>query len=169
MKSTSTAGDFSSAEVPRMSSAASLAPARLHVQATEIHPQPVQYGADGEESPTGVFVKQDLARDSPEATIAGAQADTKEDLPIDETLKDALMVRHHQGLRPGYRQILSTEEMKKKGSNYARVASLYTEGLEYRVGDLEKELLALQYEVGSKERVFEGERQVIRDVCTMFR
>ena len=171
MNSTSTAGDFATAELPRMSSAASLEPAELHVQATELPSQPVQHGADGEESQTGVFVKQDLAPDSPEATTAGAQADIKENthIPILDTSDDDSSIHSSdvEEVRVGQPfnlkgKHLLLEKYKEDGPKYARAASIYAEGLEHRVGVLEKELLELQYEVGSKERPDEEERQVMR-------
>ena len=168
-----------------MSSVASLKAEEPQVQAKEVLSQPMQHEADGEEPETGVFAKQDLAPDSPEATTAGAQADIEEDthLPIDAMIRMARTIRFRPKAIPEFRRGPSIQEIrediKEKGSSYALVASMYTESLETRVGVLEKELLDLQYEVGSKERVVkkekaveeddESERQVMRDVCTMIR
>ena len=180
MDSTSTAGDFSTAELPRTSSAASPEPAKLHVQATEISSQPVQHGADGQESQSGVFVKQDLARDSPEATTAGAQAEIKEDthLPTVDTsdddssvdssdLEDVRIMQPLDLKTPPYPSLLL--KYKESGPKYARAASTHAEGLEARVGVLEKDLLELEYEVGSKERPDEVKRQVQRVVPNLCR
>ena len=175
MDSTSTAGDSSTTELPRMSRAASLEPARLHVRATELPSQPVQDGADGEESQSGVFVKQDLASDSLEATTAGAQADIKEDthLPTDDTSDDDSSVDSSDFEDVRFRHPIDVKKplppslmlkYKEIGPKYARAASIYIDGLEARVGLLEKDFLELQYEVGSKERPDEVKRQVLRDV-----
>ena len=51
------------------------------------------------------------------------------------------------------------EDYKRLGTKYARVAAIYTEGLESRVSGVEKELLELQYEFGSKERPDADERR----------
>ena len=177
MDSTSTAGDFSPGELPRRSSAASLKAAEPQVQAEEVLSQPVQDGADGEESKTGVLAKQDLALDSPEATTAGAQADNEEDTHLitvkpshyessidDSELEDLLLEK-----TTSTRHSALLEKCKKSGPRHARVSSTYTKGLEARVGTLENELLKLQYEVGSKERPDEVERQVLRDASNICR
>lgn len=175
MDSTSTAGDFASEKVQTIPSAASLNLAEPRVQATELHSHPVQQGQNGEESQTCVSAKQYLAPDSPEATNAGAQAGIKEDghSPTNDIEDDVSITgaeinitrdrqtyqfehEDHSKLAEGY---------KRSGRKNARAAAIYTEGLEIRVGVLEKELLELQFEVGSKERRNEEEeRQVIRNV-----
>ena len=173
MDSTSTAGDIPTAELPRMSSAAALKPAKLHEQAIEGPSQPVQHGADGEESQTGVLVKQDLASDSPKATTADAQAHIKEDThsstvdnsgdasSVDSSDLEDVRIRQPLDVKtPHYPSLLLS--YKESGPKYARAASLHAEGLEARVGVLEKELLELQYGVGSKERPDEVKRQVQR-------
>ena len=180
MDSASNAGDFPAAKLPRMSSAASLEPAEPHVQATRPPSQLVRDGADEEESQSGDFVKQDLASDPPEATTAGAQADIKEDthLPTVDTSDDDssvdgsdledVRVRQPIGLKIPHSLSLMLK-YKESGPKYARAASTYVEGLEARVGVLEKDLLELQYEVGSKERPDEVKRQVLRDVPDLCR
>ena len=162
-----------------MSSTASLKATEPQVQAKEVPSQPVPHGADGEENKTSGPAKQDLALDSPEATTAGAQADSVEDtpLPVADTSDDGssiessdlddLRIRQIRRMRPSHRRLL--EKFKKGGPKHARVASTYTEGLEARVGTLEKDFLELQYEVGSKERPDEVERQVLRDVSNICR
>lgn len=163
-----------------MSSAASLERAELRAQPTELPSQPVQHGADGEESQTGVSVKQDLAPDSPEATTAGAQADIKEnthiptsdasddDSSVDSSDLEEVRIRQSIELKIPHTPSLLLK-YKENGPKYARAASIYVEGLEIRVGVLEKDLLELQYEVGSKERPDEVKRQVIHDVPNICR
>ena len=180
MDSTSTAGDLSPRELPKMSSAASLKAEEPQVQAKEVLSQPMQHGADGEEPKTGVLAKQGLALDSPEATTAGAHADIRKDTnpPIVDTsdddssvdssdLEDVRIMQPIDHKRPHSPSLLV--KYKESGPKYARAASTHAEGLEARVGILEKELLELQYEVGSKERPDEVKRQVQRVVPTLCR
>lgn len=172
MDSTSTPGDFVSEELQEVATAASLNTATTRVQATEVQSQPVQHGGNEEGLQPREFPHHGLASDSAEPGIGGEQANMKEDEPsptddfkdsasIDS---DALMFHTtEQYVDYKSRQSESFAMHKQYGTKYARVAALYTEGLETRVRTVEKELLELQYELGSKERPNEG-RQVICNI-----
>lgn len=169
MNSTSTAGELASEKVQRDSSAASL---KLAEQWKFI--QPVQHEGKEELVQTRDSAKQDLAPDSLEATDAGGQADLEEDehSPTNDIRDDVSIASRtlereiiempweYRKQRPDW----MVENYKRHGTKYARVAAIYTEGLETRVGTLEKELLELQYKFGSKERPIIEERQVIRSI-----
>lgn len=162
MNSTSTAGELASEKVQRDSSAASLNLAEPRVQATEIHSQPVQHGAKEELVQTRDSAKQDLASDSLEATNAGGQADLEEDehsptndIRDDVSIASGSLFRETLATPWNYgkqRPDWMVERDKRHGTKYARVAAICTEGLENRVGMLEKELLELQYKFDSGER-----------------
>lgn len=168
MDSTSTPGDFVSEELQEVATAASLNTATTRVQATEVQSQPVQHGGDEEDLQPHEFPHQGLASDSAEAGIGGEQANMKEDehphtddfedntsIDTDSLIFRSYNFRHYGRERPS--ELVA--RYKQHGDKYARVAAVYTEGLESRVHTLEKELLELQYELGSKERPNEG-RQV---------
>lgn len=162
MDPTSTTGDFVSEKLQRVPSAVSLDPADPRIQATEVDPQPVQHEGNGEDEQTRDSANQDVAPDSPEAAVAGAQANTeegghshineiKDDVSVDSSdlrIERESQPYDHRGQHDGY----LVERYKEKGTKYARAAAIYTEGLENRVGTLERELLELQYEVGSKKK-----------------
>lgn len=148
----------------------------------EVHSRPVQHGVNEENVQTRDSANQELLPDSPEATNAGAQAGTKEnghsppndvqdDVSISsEDLMDARVLQPVDFKKPEHYPHFF-EACKEKGPKYARVAALYTETLENRVGVLEKELLELHYEVGSKERPYE-KRQAMPNIviprCPLF-
>lgn len=177
MDSTSTSGDFESEELQEVATAASLNTATTRVQATEVQSQPVQHGGNEEDLQPHEFSQHGLASDSDEAGNGGEQANMKKDepSPIDD-FKDnasidsqALMIhtiQQHYDYRRGSSETFAKH--KQYGTKYARVAALYTEGLEIRVRTVEKELLELQYELGSKERPNEG-RQVICSISFLKR
>ena len=168
MDSTSNPGDYASEELQRVATTASLNTATPRVQATEAHSQPVQHGGNEEDLQPHEFPHHGLASDSAEAGIGGEQANMKEDEPSPtDDFKDnasidsqALMIHTIQQHYDYKRGSSESAKHKQYGTKYARVAALYTEGLEIRVRTVEKELLELQYELGSKERPNEG-RQVI--------
>lgn len=145
----------------------------------EVHSRPVQHGVNEENVQTRDSANQELLPDSPEATNAGAQAGTKEnghsppndvqdDVSISsEDLMDARVLQPVDFKKPEHYPHFF-EACKEKGPKYARVAALYTETLENRVGVLEKELLELHYEVGSKERPYEksnGDKATLDSPC----
>lgn len=166
----STVGDSSPGKLQRGSSPASPNSAKSSVKATEARFSSVQHGEfeDGVHSQDST--KQELNPDSPEATNAGAQADVQEDgnSPNDDIKDDVSVasytVRIQRSEQPYDYKDEHTERLvadyRRDGTKYARVASIYTEGLENRVGTLEREILELQYKFGSKEKPNE-ERQVI--------
>lgn len=131
--------------------------------------QSTHQGGNGGDAHTHDSAKFGLAPDSPGAAEAGAKAKGKEDGPaLTNDLKDDVSVssidlecqREDQHNNFKYKHGPWLEEgYKEKGTKYARAAAIYTEGLEIRVGSLEKELLELQYNFSSKER---PERQVTR-------
>ena len=162
MASTSKDSDLASEELQRNATAAPLNTAPHRVQATEFVSQPVQHETNEGEGQTRDFRSHDPASGSPEATDAGARANEKEDqdTPIDESRDDISidsteirMQRNEQpyDFRDPQRYIM-TAEYRDQGAKFARVAAIYTEGLENRVSGLERELLELQYEFGSKAR-----------------
>lgn len=169
MDSTSTPGDFVSEELQEVATAASLNTATTRVQATEVQSQPVQHGGDEEDVQARDSFHHGLASDSDEAESGGENAKLKEDEPSPtDDFKDNASIDsdelmfHSIGQQIDHRRGSSKSFAmhKQYGTKYARVAALYTEGLETRVRTVEKELLELQYELGSKERPNEG-RQVI--------
>lgn len=168
-----TAGDFASETLQRVPSAASPSSAEPHVQETEAHSQPVWHGGNREDVQTRDSAEKDVAPDSPEAPDIVAQADTKENghsptnkIEDDISIASGDIFNEHTSLEADFERRHEpwlVKHYKEKGTKYARVAALYTEGLETRVGALEKELLELQYEVGSRERPSK-ERQVMRSI-----
>lgn len=162
MDPTSTTGDFASEKLQRVPSAASLNPAEPHIQATKVQFQPVQHGGNREDEQTRDSAEHDVDPDSLEAAVAGAQENTQEDRhsPINDIRDDVSicsddLIEERLFGRTDFRLEESehwSKRSKKKGTKYARVAALYTEGLESRVGTLERDLLELQYEVGAKEK-----------------
>ena len=173
MDSISTAGNFEPVKLQRVPSEASLSPTDSRKQAADIQSQPEQHGRNREDLQTQDFAKQDVAPDSPETADAGVHSDTREDRQAstndirDDVSIASSAIADETGKQPIHITKLHDEDhiasFKKKGTKYARVAALYTEGLENRVGALETELLELQYEFGSKERPGE-ERQVTRSI-----
>ena len=162
MGPTSSDGDLAPEELQMNATAAPLNTVPDGVQATEIDSQLVQHGTDEGEGQTRDFRRHDTASGSPEATDADVRANTKEDEhssanesvddssidsdDINETMMDQPYdFRDRQGVR-------ATEKYKRQGTKYARVVSIYSVGLENRVSGIERELLELQYEFGSKER-----------------
>ena len=57
-------------------------------------------------------------------------------------------------------------QRRKRGIKYAKTTAIYVEGLETRVGWLEKEIVELQYKIGSRARP-EDERQVERIIASL--
>ncbi len=173
MDSTSTAGNFESVKPQRVPSEASLSPIDNSIPAADIRSQPEQHGRDGEESQTRDFAKQDVAPDSPESADAGVHPDTTEDMQSstndirDDVSIDSIALYDERRTQRLNLTVEHDEDevtrYKQRGTKYARVAAIYTEGLESRVGALERELLELQYKFGSKERPGE-ERQVTRTI-----
>ena len=105
---------------------------------------------------------------SPNAATARVQATDVHSQPVqhggnedDASIDSSILLRQHRwNLRYSDAKPSGlVTEYKQCGNKYARVAAVYTEGLESRVHTVEKELLELQYELGSKERPNEG-RQV---------
>ena len=173
MGSTSSGNDLAPEELQINATAAPPNIAPDGVQATEFGSQPVQHGTDDGEGQTRGFRRHDPASGSTEATDAEARADTKEEehLPTNE-IRDDISISSHEirlqrdqqayDFRNPPMESLSAK-YKSHGAKYARVAAIYTEGLEHRVSEIEKELLELQYESGSKERP-DQERRVIYSV-----
>lgn len=168
MDSTSTPGDFVSEELQEVATAASLNTATTRVQATEVQSQPVQHGGDEEDVQARDSFHHGLASDSDEAESGGEDANLKEDehphtddfeddTSIDALSLDSQNLHYRNYGREQPSRVVA--KYKQHGEKYARVAAVYTEGLESRVHTVEKELLELQYELGSKERPNEG-RQV---------
>ena len=166
MDSTSIIDSPASEKLPKVPSAASLDPAELQTQATLSCSQPEQQNVNQVDTQTRDSAQLDVAPDYAEAANAGAQADakqdTKEDGPPptdnieDDVSIDSLDVLVERRMQPSsYWMGLDpslARKYKDKGAKYARVAAIYTEGLENRVRALEIELLELQYKFGSKER-----------------
>ncbi len=171
-----TAGDLSSENLQRSPGAASQGTTEPLVKATEAHSHGLEHEESGQDIQTRHCAKLDAAPDSPEAADAGVQASTKEDgHPSTEDIKDDtsiassdLQIEREEVLPRDYRltqcSSLHAEHYKIRGTKHARVAAVYTEGLEIRVRFLEKELLKLRYGLNVKERPNEA-RQVL---CTMF-
>lgn len=169
MDSTLTDGNFESVRPQK----ASLSPIDTSIPAADIRSQPEQHGRNGEDLQTRDFAKQDVVSDSPETADAGVHSDTKEDrqsstkdIRDDVSITSSAVIEDTKGMPIILSKLLHEEKItqyKQRGSKYARVAALYTEALENRVGALERELLELQYEFGSKERPGE-ERQVTRTI-----
>ena len=176
MDSILTAGDFASETLQRVPSTASPSSAEHRVQATEVHSQPGWHGGNREDVQTRDSAEKDVAPDSPEAPDIVAQADTKEDghsstnkIEDDISIDSNDLFNEHTSLETDFERRHEPwliKSYKEKGTKYARAAALYTEGLETRVGALEKELLELQYEFGSKERPSE-EMQVMRSIFNL--
>ena len=168
MDSTSTPGDFVSEQLQKVATAASLNTATTRLQATEVPSQPAQHGGNEEDVQACDSLNHGLASDPDEAENGGEHANVKEDehSPTDDFKDDASIDSDNSsdqnfGILPfGEEQRRRmVARLKQYGHKYARVAAVYTEGLESRVHTVEKELLELQYELGSKERPNEG-RQV---------
>ena len=174
MDSTSSGNDLAPEELQINATAAPLNIAPDGVQATEFGSQPVQHGTDDGEGQTRGFRRHDPASGSPEATDAEARADTKgdEQSPTNEIRDDISIVSRDIRLQRDQQPYdfrdqgnSMTARYKSQGEKFARVASLYTEGLENRVSEIERELLELQYEFGSKRRPdLDKERRVIYSV-----
>ena len=175
MGSTSSDSDLASEELQRNETAAPLNTTPDGVQATELDSQLVQHGTDEGEGQTHGFRRHDTASGSPEATDADVRADTKGDKhsPANESEDDSSIDSHEmadlradQPLYVGVGQEDPSNAIyKSQGAKYARVAAIYTEGLENRVSGIEKELLELQYQFGSKDRPDNNkERRVIYSV-----
>ena len=174
MDPTSTTGDLASENIEKVPSAGSIKSADFPIQATDVRSQSEQYGGSAEDLITRDLAKLGAIPDSPKAVDAGAQADTKKDgLSRTKDIKDDISIPNVELRLMKERQPYAFEEehsdslladYKKDGAKYARVAALYTEGLQTRVSTLEKDLLELQYKLGSKERPDE-ERQVM---CSSF-
>ena len=175
MGSSSNDGDLAPEELQRNATAAPLNTAPHGVQATEFGSQLLQHRTDEGEGQTRGFLRHDPASGSPEATDADVRADTKENKhsPTNESSDDISIVsaeiRVQRNEQPyDFRDpqgVFMTAEYKSQGAKFARVAAIYTEGLENRVSGIERELLELQYESGSKQRPdLDKERQVIYSV-----
>ena len=170
MDSTSTTGDLASENIEKVPSAGPMKSTDFPIQATDVRSQSEQYGGSTEDLITRDLAKLGTIPDSPEAVDAGAQADTKKDgLSRAKDIKDDISIPNIDLRLMKSEQPYNFEEehsddllasYKRDGAKYARVAALYTEGLQNRVSTLEKDLLELQYKLGSKERPDE-ERQVI--------
>lgn len=169
MDSSSTAGDSASEELQRVSAATSLKPATPRTQATEIRSRSMTQDGNKEDVQIRDAPKLDAAPDPPEAARASAQAGTKEDGQIStDDIKDDVSIasddleferaRTHRFSGEAYPKSL-LKRYKQDGTKYARTTATYIEGLEARVMTVERELLELQYDVGSKARPDE-ERQV---------
>ena len=175
MGSTSSDGDLAPEELQMNPTAAPLNTAPDGVQATELGSQLLQHRTDEGEGQTRGFLRHDPASGSPEATDADVRADTKEikhspanesgdHISIDNDEIEDQRVRQPYDFRDPPGDSLSAD-YKRQGAKYARAAAIYTEGLETRVSGIEKELLELQYEFGSKERPdSDEERRVIYSV-----
>ena len=169
MDSTSTPNDFASGELQRVHTAASPNAATTHVQATDVHSQPVHHGGSEEDVQARGSFHHGLALNSDEAENGGEQSnlkedghsptdDFKDDVSIDSDALDHQQIENYDDLIRGASRYIA--DYKRYGTKYGRVAAVYTGSLEIRVRTVEKELLELQYELGSKERPNEG-RQVI--------
>ena len=162
MDSSSTAGDSVFEELQSDATAAFLNTATPRVQSTETHSQPVHHEGVTEEVQTHNISEHDLGLDSPNAKNVGAQMKAEENdrSPTNDIKDDAsissLQLRLQRDDQPyNFRSEHPPEltwQYKQDGAKYARTAAVYIEGLENRVMTVEKELLELQYEVGSKER-----------------
>ena len=172
MDSTSSPGDFASEERQRVATAASPNAATTHVQATDVHSQPLHHGGSEEDVQARGSFHHGLASNSDEAENGGEQSnlkedghsptdDFKDDVSIDSDALDDHQIAHHFDFGRDSSELIAKH--KQYGSKYARVAALYIDGLEIRVRTVEKELLELQCELGSKERPNEG-RQVICNI-----
>ena len=170
MDPSSASDDSFSEKLQEVPSARSFKPAKSFSQATKFPSQSEQQGENGGEVPTYDPAKLDLTPESPEAVDTGAQADIEVGghAPVDDIRDDvsisSLDLEMQRERQPNdfseeHRGSL-VEGYKRQGTKFARAAAIYTEGLENRVGVLERELLELQYKVGSKERHNE-ERQVL--------
>lgn len=176
MDSTSTPGDFVSEELQEVATAASLNTATTRLQATEVQSQPVQHGGDEKDVQARGFFHHGLASDSDEAESVGENANLNEDehphthdFEDDTSMDTEILIDQRLNLL-NYGKEQSSEmvaKYKQHGDKYARVAALYTEGLESRVHAVERELLELQYELGSKERPNEG-RQVTFSILSFY-
>ena len=171
MDSTSIADNSASEGLQNVSTAVSLNPATSGLQATEILSQPTQQEGKGDDEHTSECAELDVATDSPDAAGSSARGGTKvkehalpNDIKDDVGIAtDDLVGQKLDQLRypQGWAEPSLIGKYRKNGFKYARVASIYVEGLESRVGVLEQELLELQYKIGSKDRPDE-ERQVFR-------
>ena len=175
MDSTSTAGDSVSEELQSDATATSLNTATPITQAVDINAQSVQHERSKEDGQTQDSTKLEAALDPLKAAGAGAQAGTEEvgQSSTDEIEDDVSVNENELEEQKEYLNYTNQEthtqssntkqyvntEYKRQGTKYAQVAAIYTQGLEHRVGMVERDLLELQYKLGSKERPKEA-RQV---------
>ena len=173
MDSTSPAGGSASEELQRAPAATSLESATPVTQATKVHHQSIQQGDLKEDVQTRDLTKLEVTPESSGSASAGAQARTKEGGQASTNdIKDNVSIlsvdqesqRLNQPLDFRIDVPYMTVDYQQNRAKYARAAAIYTEGLENRVSTVEKDLLELQYELGSKERPSEEGRQVICNI-----
>lgn len=169
MNSTLTAGDIESEDLQRIPAGPSLESATPRTQAIKNSPHSITQDSNNEDVQIREPPKLDVAPEPPEAARASAQADTKEDghISTDDTKDDFsiasddldfVRVRPRRGLGKTNEKVL-LKRYRRNGAKHARTTATYIETLENRVMTVERELLELQYEVGSKATLDE-ERQV---------
>ena len=163
MDSTPTAGDSTSEELHRVATAASLITTAPRTQATDPSSQFVPQEGSKEDVRSRDPSKLDAAPKSADVASVGTQADIKEheqvstnDIRDDVSIDSIDMDDTRSFLLETIRDPRGTEYIasyhKKNNTKFSRVAAIYAEILEVRVAVVEKELLELQYEIGSKER-----------------
>ena len=162
MGPTSSDGDLAPEELQRNATAAPLNTDPHRIQAMEFGSQPVQHGIEEGKGQTCGIRRHDPASGTLEAPDADVRANTKEDEhssaneSVDDSSIDSDDINQDMMDQPyDFRDrqgVSTTEKYKRQGTKYARVVSIYSVGLENRVSGIERELLELQYEFGSKER-----------------
>lgn len=129
------------------------------------------------ESPTQDHPQQDIVESVHESQVSDTQNGLEEQHQDGEDSKDDVSIPDHELLNEKKEIRIDRQfdiddrgldesrlnQRRERGIKYAKTTAIYVEGLETRVGWLEKELVELQYKVGSRVRP-DDERQVERKI-----
>lgn len=162
MNGASVAYDTASEALQHDASATSLRSADAGIKAMDAQSGPSEDPGNKNHSPTQDQPQQDTIERVNESQVSDFQnisegqhrhdEDSKEDVRIpDWELKhetEELEMDREDGMLDEYR----LKERRERGIKYAKAAAVYTGQLETRVGWLEREVIELQYEIGSKKR-----------------
>ena len=163
MNGASVACNTASEALHPRSSAASLRSADAATKAMDAQSDPPVDPGNGDQSLPQDLPQQDIAQSGHESKVSDTQNELEEqhqhseDSNDDELLnekKEIKIDRHDRDLN-----VSRLKQRRERGIKYAKTTAIYVEGLETRVGWLEKEIVELQCKIGSRMRP-DDERQV---------
>ena len=180
MNGASVACDATSEALQQHSSATSLRSADAATKAMDARSGPSVDPGNENDPLTQDHPQQDIVESVHESQVSDTHNGLEEQDQHGEDPKDDVIIPDHELLNEKKeikidRQVdiddrgldeSRLNQRRERGIKYAKTTAIYVEGLETRVGWLEKEIVELQYKIGSRARP-DDERQVERKIASL--